>query len=75
MAVITDLKLLLDLYGVGVRAGVLTPQVEDETYFRNLIDLPNMSGSTVMDWKNTGNVRHPITIAPTSDTTAPQETI
>ena len=67
MATITDLKTMLDLYGVGVRAGVLTPQSEDEEYFRGLIDLPKMSAAVAADWKETGNIRHPITIAPTGD--------
>lgn len=62
MAQITDLKILLDLYGVGVRAGVITPQAQDEEYFRTIIDLPEMSDEVKADWADTNNVRKPLTL-------------
>lgn len=57
-----NLKLLLDTYGIGVRAGVITPQVEDEKTLRVALGLPEMSPSTLADWKSTNNVRRPITL-------------
>ena len=62
MAEVTQLKVLVDAYGVGVRAGVITPQPEDEAYFRELMDLPGMNSAVQTNWKEGGNVRKPITI-------------
>ena len=62
MADIGELKTLLDLYGVGVRAGVITPTPVDEEYFRGLIGIPAMTPEAVDDWDSTGNVRKPLTI-------------
>ena len=63
MATIADLKTILDLYGVGVRAGALTPQTEDEAYLRKLIDLPEMSQAVLEAWEDEGGIRRPITLA------------
>jgi HK97 family phage portal protein len=52
----------LDDYGVAVRAGVLTPQVEDETAFRAAFNLPSLSKSAADLWAAQGNVRQPITL-------------
>ena len=57
-----NLKLLLDTYGIGVRAGVITPQVEDEKALRVVLGLPEMSKAVIADWKSTDNVRRPITL-------------
>jgi hypothetical protein len=62
MAQITDLKALVDCYGVAVRAGSLTPCVEDEVYFRKLMNIPEASEAVLADWAKTGNVRQPITL-------------
>ena len=43
MADVTKLKAVFDSYGVGVRAGVITPQTADEEYFRDFMGLPAMS--------------------------------
>ena len=69
MADIKTMKTLFDLYGVGVRAGVLTPQMVDEEYFRKLADFPEMSAEVEADWKSTGGVRHPMTIIPPEEQT------
>lgn len=71
MATVTDLKILLDLYGVGVRAGVLTPQMQDEEYFRGIADLPEMSAETKAAWAEEGGVRRPITLAALSGDQGP----
>lgn len=57
-----NLKMLLDTYGIGVRAGVITPQVEDEKQLREAMGLPPMSSSVLADWNTTDNVRKPITL-------------
>lgn len=63
MADIIKLKALLDTYGVGVRAGVITPQTADETYFRKIMDLPEMSPEVAAQWQSEGGIRKPITLA------------
>lgn len=57
-----SLKLLLDAYGVAVRAGVITPQREDEVEFRKLFNLPAMSPAVEADWNNTNGIRKPTTL-------------
>ncbi len=51
-----------DAYGVAVRAGVITPQTEDERLFRTEMQLPEMSSEAVGAWEETGGVRRPITL-------------
>ena len=58
---------LLENYGVGVRAGVITPNAEDEAWFRSMLGLPAMPAEVTADWLGTGGVRHPITLAPAGD--------
>jgi hypothetical protein len=55
-------RTLLDSYGVGVRAGVLTPCLEDENWFRKLIGLAPASAQVVADWKKTNGIRKPNTL-------------
>lgn len=62
MAELKDLKAFVDAYGVGVRAGAITPQVADESYIRELFDLPPMSPEVVAYWQETDGVRKPLTI-------------
>ena len=68
MAEIVKLKSLIDAYGVAVRAGLITPQVNDEAYFRNIIGLPDMSADVFEDWAKTDNIRKPITLAGSEET-------
>lgn len=51
-----------DEYGQLVRAGVITPQSEDETYVRQQYDLPPISKGVKKDWDESGNARRPITL-------------
>jgi hypothetical protein len=62
MATIADLKSLLDAYGVGVRAGAITPQRDDEAYFRRIMDLPEMSTENEAYWQSVDGLKHPITL-------------
>jgi len=59
-----NLKRIIDAYGVGVRAGTITPTPEDEAYFRNLAQFPEMGEAALAAWKEEGNIRRPITITP-----------
>ena len=62
MAEIGNLKSFLDAYGVAVRAGAVTPQLQDEEYIRNLMDLPAMSDAVRAYWSEQDGVRKPLTI-------------
>lgn len=62
MADISKLTSFMNAYGIGVRAGSITPCVEDEGYIRQLFNLPEMSSAIVADWKSTGGIRRPITL-------------
>jgi lambda family phage portal protein len=51
-----------DAYGVGVRAGVITPQTDDEDAFRKKMKLPAMSEDAKAAWEEDEGVRRPITL-------------
>lgn len=54
-----------DMYGIAVRAGVITPQTEDEEYFRSRLKLPAMSADAKRVWTDSDKgTRRPITITP-----------
>lgn len=57
-----DFKRDVDAYGVGVRAGALTPQPEDEKHFRKKADFPVMSEKVEDAWTSDGGVRRPVTL-------------
>lgn len=57
-----DLKRVLDAYGVGVRAGTITPTLEDEKYFRTLAKFPEMGDAVISAWNEEGGIRRPITL-------------
>ena len=59
---IGNLKYLIDAYGVAVRAGVITPQMEDEKSVRELFSLPAMSPNVVNLWNESNGVKRPITL-------------
>lgn len=52
----------VDAYGIGVRAGVVTPQITDEEKLRQVLSLPAMSQAARDAWEKDGGVRRPITI-------------
>jgi hypothetical protein len=58
-----SLAKLLEGYGIGVRAGVITPCEEDEIAFRAMMDLPEMSARVKEDWNKSSGVRRPITLS------------
>lgn len=59
-----DIKGTLDAYGVGVRAGAITPQVEDEDHFREKLGTPKANSSVKETWSKDGGTRRPITLKP-----------
>ena len=62
MADMTKLKDLLDAYGAGVRAGVITPCLEDENAFRKMFGLPPAPPPVVEAWEGQGGIRTPVTL-------------
>lgn len=63
-------KGLVDAYGNGVRAGVVTPQADDERFMRSAAGLPPPSDAIAQAWKDEP-VRRPITLAKPGDLTPP----
>lgn len=59
---VQQLKMQADAYGVGVRAGMVTPQKDDEQHFRDRAGLPEMSDDVESAWTDDGGVRRPITL-------------
>ena len=56
------LKAKFDSYGVGVRAGSITPQTADESAFRDEAGLPPVSDAVEQAWIKDGGYRRPITL-------------
>lgn len=59
---VTEIKTLFDAYGVGVRAGAITPSIEDENAFREQAGLPPVTEEARQAWEDDGGVRRPITL-------------
>jgi hypothetical protein len=62
MADIAKLKDLIDAYGVGVRAGLLTPCLQDENAFRQMLGLDSAPQEVEQAWQDQGGIRIPITL-------------
>lgn len=71
MADLAKLRQYCEALGIAVRAGVLTPSVDDEEYVRKFFDLPPMNAEVLADWKKTGGARSPITIAAEQEAARP----
>ncbi|MGC4033682.1 MAG: phage portal protein [Tepidisphaeraceae bacterium] len=67
---IDQVRATVDAFGVGVRAGGLTPQVQDEEKLRSALSLPPMSAAAREAWASEGGVRKPITLAKPEDASA-----
>ena len=59
---IEKIRMVLDAYGVGVRAGVITPCLQDENEFRKLLGLQQAPPEVQADWTAGKGVRKPVTI-------------
>ena len=70
---VAKFKGLIDAYGVGVRAGAITPQSQDEAFIRAQFGLPVMSAQVVAAWTDSGNVKQPITLATELSDPTPDE--
>ena len=62
MADVSKLRVLMDAYAIAVRAGVMTPNLDDEIYLRELFGLPVVNDAVRADWEKSGGVRRPITL-------------
>lgn len=51
-----------ELYGISVRAGAITPQLEDEERFRAEMGMPPMSDDAKRAWQEDRGVRRPVTL-------------
>lgn len=63
MAEIKGLREFCESYGTAVRAGVITPNIEDEIAVRKMFKLPPPPAAVVSEWARTGGVRLPITLS------------
>ena len=52
----------MDAYGVAVRAGAITPQIEDEEELRKEAGLPPMTEPVKRAWGEDEGYRRPITL-------------
>ena len=57
----------IDTYGVGVRAGALTPQLDDEAHYRVQIGLPVLSEDVEKAWLDATGVIRPTTLQKSED--------
>jgi phage gp29-like protein len=60
---IAKMRQQVESYGVAVRAGLVTPNMADEEYFRKINKLPAMPPEVVESWQS-NPTREPITIQP-----------
>lgn len=65
-----SLKMYLDAYGVGVRAGTITPVIQDEEVIRAMAGLPAIDAEIASAWQKDGGVRKPITLKGESEVDA-----
>lgn len=72
MADLTQLKEWIETYGAGVRAGLVTPCLEDEEAVRKQLGLPSAPQSVKADWKSTQGVRKPVTLQSRGEATEPE---
>lgn len=58
----SNLKAIVDAYGVAVRAGMITPVIEDESFIREKVGLPPVNEAVRGAWTEDGGIRRPITL-------------
>ena len=63
------MRALAETYGACVRAGLITPCLQDENEFREMLGLKPAPAEVVADWLASDGVRRPITLARPQDTT------
>jgi len=57
-----EIRQSMDTYGIGVRAGSITPQLNDEEQFRQALGLPPMTDDAKAAWTEDKGIRRPITL-------------
>lgn len=57
----------LDAYGVGVRAGAITPTMDDEVFFRRAAGWPDLTAPIKRAWDQDEGARRPITLTQSKD--------
>jgi len=57
-----SVKETADAYGTAVRAGSITPNIEDETFFRETLGINPPNEFTNKAWREDGNFRRPVTL-------------
>jgi len=65
---------LLEAYGAGVRAGVLTPCLQDENEFRGILGLTKAPSIVEQAWASQGGTRAPVTLQRPKDIQKPTNT-
>ena len=68
----SDVKSVLDAYGIAVRAGAITPNVKDENFFRELLGIEEINEHTAEAWEEDGGYRRPITLKGAEDSQSEQ---
>lgn len=63
----SDIKQQIEMYGIAVRSGVITPQQQDEEETRKAIGVAAMGDEAIQSWKD-DKVRRPITIVGKTET-------
>lgn len=58
----SDFKTLVESYGIGVRAGTITPVKQDEIKFRNMFGIDPCDDCVNERWANNGGYETPITL-------------
>lgn len=58
---------MIDDYGIAVRAGLITPQLEDEIAMRKALGLPDVSDAVRETWNAIGGTKTPITLSKPQD--------
>jgi len=69
------IKQLCEAYGVAVRAGLITPCLQDENDIRALMGLQSAPAEVVADWAKTEGVRKPTTIQRLTEVIAGDEAL
>ena len=59
---VDELKQTLEVYGTAVRAGGVTPNIDDEAAIRKLMNLPPVNDSVRQGWEKEGGTKKPTTI-------------
>ena len=62
-----EVQRLLDVYGTAVRAGGVTPNIEDEAALRRMMNLPQINGDVRQGWIDEKGVRKPTTLKSPKD--------